>query len=87
MTTQHPMGKVWRGIVLGSALLLTTLTQAAGLLQPSDGSLPPLEIKDHQVAVVIEDGYAITTVEQVFHNPHGEDLEATTRFRFQNTAR
>ncbi len=80
MTTQHPMHNLWRGIVLASALLLTTLTQAAGLLQPSDGSLPPLEIKDHQVNVVIEDGYAITTVEQVFHNPHGQDLEARYSF-------
>jgi Ca-activated chloride channel family protein len=25
---------------------------------------------------VIEDGYAITTVEQVFINPHDRDLEA-----------
>ncbi|MCU7858045.1 MAG: hypothetical protein KZQ79_20530, partial [Candidatus Thiodiazotropha sp. (ex Lucinoma borealis)] len=37
---------------------------AAGLLTPSDGSLPPLQIRDHQVEVVIEDGYAVTQVEQ-----------------------
>jgi len=80
MTSRHYLRNAWQGIILTSALLLTTLTQAAGLLQPSDGSLPPLEIKDHQVAVVIEDGYAITTVEQVFHNPHGQDLEAHYSF-------
>ena len=34
--------------------------QAAGLLSPSDGSLPALEIRDHRVEVLIEDGYAIT---------------------------
>ncbi|HID44222.1 MAG TPA: hypothetical protein EYP34_00515, partial [Chromatiaceae bacterium] len=60
--------------------LLGPLAFAAGLLQPSDGSLPPLEIKDHQVEVIIEDGYAITSVEQVFHNPHGQDLEARYSF-------
>jgi Ca-activated chloride channel family protein len=49
-------------------------------LQPSDGSLPALEIKSHQVEVVIEDGYAITRVEQVFHNPHSNDLEAHYSF-------
>ena len=53
---------------------------AAGLLSPSDNSLPALEIKDHQVKVVIEDGYAITTVEQAFHNPHAQDLEAIYSF-------
>lgn len=60
-------------LVFGSA-------QAAGLLTPADGSLPPLDIKEHHVNVVIEDGYAITTVEQVFHNPHGRDLEANYSF-------
>uniref|UniRef100_UPI0040575319 VIT and vWA domain-containing protein n=1 Tax=Candidatus Electrothrix sp. TaxID=2170559 RepID=UPI0040575319 len=53
---------------------------AAGLLTPSDNSLPALEVRDHQVKVVIEDGYAITTVEQVFHNPHAQDLEAIYSF-------
>jgi Ca-activated chloride channel family protein len=60
--------------------LLGGFTQAAGLLTPSDGSLPALEIRDHQVEVVIEDGYAITTVEQVFINPHDRDLEAQYSF-------
>ncbi len=49
---------------------------AAGLLTPKDGSLSALAIRDHTVKVVIEDGYAITSVEQVFHNPHDHDLEA-----------
>ena len=37
--------------------------QAAGLLTPTDGSLPPLELAQQHVEVVIEDGYAVTTVE------------------------
>jgi Ca-activated chloride channel family protein len=67
-------------LVAGIALLACAGTQAAGLLTPADGSLPPLEIRDHAVAVVIEDGYAVTTVEQVFHNPHQRDLEAIYSF-------
>jgi Ca-activated chloride channel family protein len=63
-----------------AACLLVTTTQAAGLLSPADGSLPPLSIKAHHVDVVIEDGYAITTVDQVFHNPHDRDLEARYSF-------
>lgn len=66
--------------LLGVALLASGAAQAAGLLVPRDGSLPALEIRDHDVSVVIEDGYAITTVEQVFHNPHARDLEAIYSF-------
>lgn len=70
-----------RSILSGLATcLLVGGVQAAGLLTPADGSLPPLSIKDHHVEVIIEDGYAITTVEQVFHNPHGKDLEARYSF-------
>jgi Ca-activated chloride channel family protein len=53
---------------------------AAGLLTPGDGSLPALKIREHRVDVVIEDGYAVTTVDQVFTNPHGQDLEARYSF-------
>lgn len=71
------------GIVAASLCLFCfacTSAFAAGLLVPKDGSLPALEIRDHLVNVVIEDGYAMTTVEQVFHNPHGRDLEAIYSF-------
>ncbi len=67
-------------LLLVSCLLLPGLSRAAGLLTPSDGSLPALQIRDHHVQVTIEDGYAVTRVEQVFHNPHGRDLEAIYSF-------
>ena len=70
----------WQGLILVTVSLFAGFTQAAGLLTPSDGSLPSLEIRDHHVEVVIEDGYAITTVEQVFVNPHDRDLEAQYSF-------
>jgi len=63
-----------------AAVLMVGPVQAAGLLVPSDGSLPALEIRDHRVDVVIEDGYAVTSVEQVFANPHDQDLEAHYSF-------
>lgn len=69
---------------IGSAALALAAclapAQAAGLLTPVDGSIPPLSIKDHRVEVTIEDGYAITSVDQVFHNPHDRDLEAHYSF-------
>lgn len=67
-------------LIVLTALVLAGPAQAAGLLSPSDGSLPALEIRDHRVDVVIEDGYAITTVDQVFVNPHSRDLEAHYSF-------
>jgi len=60
--------------------LFSTLSQAAGLLTPINQSLPAPEIKSHDVDVLIENGYAITTVEQVFHNPGQVDTEAVYSF-------
>jgi len=80
MNRQTGKKSIWQGFILLTAFLLSGFTQAAGLLTPGDGSLPALEIRDHHVDVVIEDGYAITTVEQVFVNPHDRDLEAQYSF-------
>jgi Ca-activated chloride channel family protein len=69
-----------QGLTLAALVLFAGAAQAAGLMTPSDGRLPPLEIRDHQVDVLIEDGYAVTTVEQVFVNPNDQDLEALYSF-------
>jgi len=58
----------------------TSTVYAAGLLTPKDGNTPALSIRDHKVNVIIEDGYAITHIDQIFHNPHGHDLEAIYSF-------
>ena len=58
----------------------STASHAAGLMTPTGSDIPGLEVRQHHVNVVIEDGYAITTVEQVFANPHGTDLEAIYSF-------
>ena len=67
-------------IPLALLALASGSAQAAGLLQPVDQRLPALEIRQHHVRVVVEDGYAITRVEQVFANPHDLDLEAIYSF-------
>ncbi len=69
--------RIW---LCSSVLLATTVVDAAGLLSPADGSVPALAIREQHVTVVIEDGYAVTTVEQVFHNPNDRDLEALYSF-------
>jgi len=70
---------------IGLLLLLgQTTLQAAGLMTPTDNSLPPLKIRIHQVNVILQDRYAITTVEQVFYNPHDRDLEAFYSFPVPN---
>jgi len=70
--------------IFAYALVIVSLffaqSQAAGLLTPSDGSLPALDIQSHKVDVTIEDGYAITKIEQVFFNPHNQELEAIYSF-------
>lgn len=80
MKIAHNRLRVFCFLALLASAAAMTPTYSAGLLTPTDGSLPALEIKAHHVDVVIEDGYAITRVEQVFHNPHQRDLEAIYSF-------
>jgi len=79
--TRSILQSLWGRITLLIAgFLVSGWAQAAGLLTPSNGSLPPLTLTSQHVKVVIEDGYTTTTVEQVFHNPHNRDLEAIYSF-------
>ena len=67
-------------LVVGSTLLVANTSIAAGLLTPVNSGLPALQIIEHHVEVVIDDGYATTQIEQVFHNPHNQALEAVYSF-------
>ena len=72
---------VKRGLLtLVATLFIASGTYAAGLMTPAKDSLSELQIRQHHVDVVIEDGYAITTVNQVFSNPHNQVLEAIYSF-------
>ena len=74
---QHTLQAATLGLVLLGA---TTSVMAAGLMTPVDSNKAALSIKSHHVNVTIEDGYAITEVEQTFSNPHQQDLEAIYSF-------
>jgi len=81
MKTQNHHLKKGFGLAASIILLLIpNPAHSAGLLTPKDSNLPELQIKDHQVQVVVEDGYAVTTVDQTFYNPNGQDLEAIYSF-------
>ena len=79
------LGRLTRILLLAATAVGFTLfavgnAQAAGQLVPKDGSLKPLQIRSQDVDVTIDGGYAVTTVDQVFHNPHNQDLAATYTF-------
>ncbi len=63
-----------------SSIFFSINSFATGLMQPINSSVDQLNIKEHHVNVVIEDGYAITSIEQVFFNPTSDDLEAKYSF-------
>jgi Ca-activated chloride channel family protein len=53
---------------------------AAGTLTPVGSVDAPIQIKEHTVDVVIDNGFARTEVNQVFFNPNPKDLEAVYGF-------
>ncbi len=61
-------------------ILGTRPALAAGTLKPKDSGASPITIQDHHVDVVIRDGFARTTVTQVFSNPNPMPLEAVYTF-------
>lgn len=65
--------------VYGTMMFWPRLAIGAGVLAPTDGSAP-LQIVDHEVSVVIDNGFAQTTVVQSFTNPNAADMEAVYTF-------
>ena len=66
-------------IVVVLALFAVGTADAAGLLTPK-GQSGSLDIRDHKVKVVVEDGYVITEIDQVFVNAGITDVEAIYSF-------
>ena len=52
-------------------LLVTGSARAAGLLAPTDQTLPPLRVTDHLVDAQIHDQVAMTTITQPVSGMHG----------------
>ena len=67
-------------------LALAWQTHAAGLLAPTDVSLPPLRVTEHLVDVEITDQIALTTLNQTFRNDTSRRLEATYVFPLPENA-
>ena len=61
------------------ALFAVGTADAAGLLTPK-GQVSSLDIRDHRVKVVVEDGYVLTEIDQVFTNSGANDVEAIYSF-------
>ena len=66
--------------VLTVLLACTSPVGAAGLLIPTEKTLPPLAMLNHKVEIAIEDQVAITKIEQTFRNHTDRQLEATYIF-------
>jgi Ca-activated chloride channel family protein len=59
---------------------------AAGILTPIGSGHQPIQIRDHHVNVVINNGFAMTEVQQTFYNPNNQDLEAVYSFPLPKSA-
>ena len=59
---------------------------AAGILTPIGSGHQPIQIRDHHVNVVINNGFAMTEVQQTFYNPNTQDLEAMYSFPLPKSA-
>ena len=59
---------------------------ASGTLTPTAGNKAPIQIREHVVNVVIDNGFARTEVNQVFFNPNPTDVEAIYTFPVPKSA-
>jgi Ca-activated chloride channel family protein len=67
-------------LILLAAVAITAPARAAGLLVADGGLGGALEIQQHDVNVVINNGVAVTTVDQVFVNTENRQVEALYTF-------
>ncbi|MBT8368776.1 MAG: hypothetical protein KJP23_29125, partial [Deltaproteobacteria bacterium] len=63
-------------IVIAVFCITAGFGHAAGILTAVGSRHQAIPIRDHQVNVVINNGFAMTEVLQTFYNPNAEDLEA-----------
>ncbi|MDE0837610.1 MAG: VIT and VWA domain-containing protein [Kiritimatiellae bacterium] len=68
------------GGTLALAIGLSTISQGAGLLIADGGFGGQLEIREHRVKVTINNGIAVTHVDQVFLNKENRQVEALYTF-------
>ena len=82
-----PLRRVSRALWAAALVFgVVTSTHAAGTLKPVNSALQAIQIQDHHLGVVINNGFAITTVNQTFFNPNAQDLEALYSFPVPKSA-
>lgn len=69
-----------RLLAIVAAVFSASAVHAAGTLTVHGSPDAPIEIRDHHVEVVINNGFAQTTVTQTFYNPNPNDLEGVYAF-------
>jgi Ca-activated chloride channel family protein len=77
---ENNMKPGYKAVVLACVMLTGSMVQAAGLLQTVGSSAQSLRLVDHDVNVLINNGFARVEVTQRFSNSGGERLEAVYRF-------
>ncbi|MGH1439381.1 MAG: VIT and vWA domain-containing protein [Cellvibrionaceae bacterium] len=81
MKSLHNLSKrILNSLAAIIGMMATLSSQAAGLLTPTDSQLGQLDIREHHVNVVINNGYVTTSVDQTFFNPNTQDVEAIYSF-------
>ncbi len=69
-----------------AALISQIDVLGAGTLTPMNSSHAAIQIRDHNVDVIINNGFTRTTINQTFYNPNSEDLEAIYAFPLPESA-
>ena len=83
----HTMKTIRSLLFAATGLLLGTgLATASGTLTPIGAPQSPIQIRDHHVDIVINNGFARTEVTQTFFNPNAKDLEALYAFPVPKSA-
>ncbi|UCD82599.1 MAG: VWA domain-containing protein [Desulfobacterales bacterium] len=75
-----------RFILIFAIGMAASASHAAGMLTPLGSTHQPVQIRDHHVNVVINNGFAMTEVHQTFYNPNAENLEAVYSFPLPKSA-
>ena len=78
--------QIIRLILIVALAMAASLSHAAGILTPTGSQHKPIQIRDHHVNVVINNGFAMTEVHQTFYNPNPEHLEALYSFPLPKSA-
>jgi len=68
------------------SVLLSVRLFAAGTLTPQSAGSTPIQIREHLVSVVIDNGFARTEVTQTFFNPNATNVEAVYSFPVPRSA-